>query len=494
MVLVIPVKPKSNNTTGSAPTTASIAQGELGLNTFDGTLYTQINQSGTTSIVVLGGVISFSGDFTGSGRPGAAIAATLKNTGSAGTYTKVTTDAQGRVSSGGSLSSSDVTGALTFTPINAATLGVANGTATLDSGGHLTAGQIPPALVGGLNYQGTWNATTNSPTLASSTGTKGFYYKCSTAGTTTLDGISVWNVGDDAVFNGSTWDKIDGLANEVVSVAGHTGVVTLALATDLTDVVISSVSNGQALTWDSASSKWKNTTLGGGSGTVTSMSSANSAITVASATTTPVITFVPSAVLLSTLGGSLTMSQLSPSGTDGFVIMTVAGAAAWTVPSLANLGLAATANPAANGTAAPGTSTLVSRGDHVHPSDTTKANLASPTFTGTPALAAATATTPAANDNSTKVATTAYYAGQAATATPTANGTGAVGTSLLFARSDHVHPSDTTKANLASPTFTGAPALAAATATTPATTDNSTLVATTAFVNALLATVNGGTY
>ena len=52
--------------------------------------------------------------------------------------------------------------------------GVANGVATLDSGGTVPLSQLPP--LGDLNYQGTWNASTNTPTLTSSTGTKGYYY------------------------------------------------------------------------------------------------------------------------------------------------------------------------------------------------------------------------------------------------------------------------------------------------------------------------------
>lgn len=50
--------------------------------------------------------ITVSGDATGSGTT--TLALTLKNTGTAGTYTKVTTDAQGRVSSGTTLSASDI--------------------------------------------------------------------------------------------------------------------------------------------------------------------------------------------------------------------------------------------------------------------------------------------------------------------------------------------------------------------------------------------------
>jgi len=64
-----------------------------------------------------------------------------------------------------------------------------------------------------------------------------------------------------------------------------------------------------------------------------------------------------------------------------------------------------------------------------------KAALSSPTFTGTPA-----APTAAVNTNTTQIATTAFVVAQAGTATPIIEGTGAVGTSLRYAREDHVHP------------------------------------------------------
>lgn len=69
--------------------------------------------------------------------------------------------------------------------------------------------------------------------------------------------------------------------------------------------------------------------------------------------------------------------------------------------------------------------------------------------------AGGTSTTPATDNNSTNIATTAYVVGQASAINPAMNGTAAVGTSLRYARQDHVHPSDTTRAPLASPTFTG---------------------------------------
>ena len=118
----------------------------------------------------------------------------------------------------------DLTGFGTAATLDA---GVANGVATLDSSGTVPLSQIP--ALGDLNYQGTWNATTNSPTLTSSVGTKGFYYVVSVAGTTNLNGITDWQIGDWAVFNGSVWQKIDN-TDAVTSVNGYTGTVVLTAA------------------------------------------------------------------------------------------------------------------------------------------------------------------------------------------------------------------------------------------------------------------------
>lgn len=65
------------------------------------------------------------------------------------------------------------------------------------------------SVAGGLSYQGTWNASTNTPTLASGVGTNGYYYIVATAGSTNLDGITDWQIGDWLMFNGTVWQKID---------------------------------------------------------------------------------------------------------------------------------------------------------------------------------------------------------------------------------------------------------------------------------------------
>ena len=99
--------------------------------------------------------------------------------------------------------------------INTATTAVTKANATNDTTVATTAfvqnliGTIPAGLV----FQGTWNAATNTPTLTSGSGTTGHFYIVSTDGSTNLDGITDWKVGDWAVFveQGASdqWEKVD---------------------------------------------------------------------------------------------------------------------------------------------------------------------------------------------------------------------------------------------------------------------------------------------
>ena len=85
-------------------------------------------------------------------------------------------------------------------------------------------GTIPAGLV----FQGTWNASTNTPTLASGSGTTGHFYIVSVAGSTNLDGVTDWEVGDWAVFieQGASdqWEKIDN--SSVLGGSGSGGSLT----------------------------------------------------------------------------------------------------------------------------------------------------------------------------------------------------------------------------------------------------------------------------
>ncbi len=107
--------------------------------------------------------------------------------------------------------------------------GVALGVATLDAGGTVPLSQLPASIQGGVSYQGSWDAATNTPTIVSSVGTKGYYYVVSVAGSTNINGISDWLPGDWIIFNGSIWQKIDN-TDAVASVNGYTGVVVLNAA------------------------------------------------------------------------------------------------------------------------------------------------------------------------------------------------------------------------------------------------------------------------
>jgi hypothetical protein len=80
--------------------------------------------------------------------------------------------------------------------------------------------------IGALNYKGTWNASTNTPALASGVGIKGDYYVVSVAGTTSLDGISNWGVGDWVTFNGSVWQRVEGGADLNGVNLSYTGTLT----------------------------------------------------------------------------------------------------------------------------------------------------------------------------------------------------------------------------------------------------------------------------
>jgi hypothetical protein len=100
-------------------------------------------------------------------------------------------------------------------------------------------------ITSGLDYQGTWNASTNTPALASGVGTNGYYYIVSVAGSTNLDGVTDWQIGDWAVFNGSVWQKLD-QTDIVTSVAGRTGAVTLS-NTDISGLGTMSTQNSSSV-------------------------------------------------------------------------------------------------------------------------------------------------------------------------------------------------------------------------------------------------------
>lgn len=114
--------------------------------------------------------------------------------------------------------------------------GANNGYASLDSGGKVPLSQLPASL---MEYQGTWDASTNTPTLADGTGTSGFFYRVQVAGTQNLgSGSQTFVVGDWVMYNGSIWQLAHSGADAVTSVNGQAGVVVLT-----TDDVAQGVTN-----------------------------------------------------------------------------------------------------------------------------------------------------------------------------------------------------------------------------------------------------------
>jgi len=165
------------------------------------------------------GASTLTGYVKGNGTAAMTASATVPSTDVTGLGTMSTQNSNNISVTGGSISGVTVSGYIP-TSEKAQPLGVA----TLDAGGKVPTSQIP--MQGDLNYQGTWNASTNTPTLVSSTGTQGYYYVVSVAGTTNLNGITDWQVGDWAIFNGSVWQKVDN-TDAVSSVNGQTGTVVL---------------------------------------------------------------------------------------------------------------------------------------------------------------------------------------------------------------------------------------------------------------------------
>ena len=135
--------------------------------------------------------------------------------------------------------------------------GVANGYASLDASTKVPMAQIPDALVGASQYQGTWNASTNTPAIPTAAiGNKGWYYVVATAGTTNINGINSWAVGDQIISNGTVWQKIVNVS-AVTSVNTYTGAVVLTKA----DVGLGSVDNTSDATKNSAVATLTNKTL-----------------------------------------------------------------------------------------------------------------------------------------------------------------------------------------------------------------------------------------
>jgi hypothetical protein len=144
--------------------------------------------------------------------------------------------------------------------------------------------------IGALNYKGVWNATTNTPALASGVGTKGDYYVVSVAGSTNLDGETLWGVGDWAVYNGAAWQKVEG---------GNTiNATTVSASTSVTTPVIQATSSAGGTLKNNGGTAQLQWGSGGGSNlsleVATNINPANAAVAI-SPTGTGTVTINPAA-------------------------------------------------------------------------------------------------------------------------------------------------------------------------------------------------------
>jgi hypothetical protein len=83
--------------------------------------------------------------------------------------------------------------------------------ATLDASNKLNIEQLPASA---FSYQGTWAASTNTPTLANGSGTAGHVYYASDSGSVNFGAGSIsFSTGDAVVYDGSIWQKVPDVAN-----------------------------------------------------------------------------------------------------------------------------------------------------------------------------------------------------------------------------------------------------------------------------------------
>ena len=140
-------------------------------------------------------------------------------------------------------------------------LGAANGVATLDSGGKVPVSQLPNSV---MKNKGTWNVTTNTPYLVNGVGNAGDVYMVigAAVGGTNHDfgsGNILFYNGDQAIYDGSAWQRASGSSGTVTSVAVAPGSSVSALS-----ISGSPITNSGTITIDFAGTNLQYVTGSGG--------------------------------------------------------------------------------------------------------------------------------------------------------------------------------------------------------------------------------------
>ena len=196
-----------------------------------------------------------------------------------GRVTAVTTGATGQVNSVGTNTSGtiEISGGAIDPKVSTRTAAVVNNGTALATGDQIfdfVTGQIAN-IPSGLSFEGNWNADTDTPDLSTATPDNGQFWIVSVAGSTDLDGITDWEVGDWAIYVSTGagtdgWQKVDntstlsgaGVAGQVsfwtgtANVAGDAGFTynsttnNLAVGNNITASGVITASGGNSGEWN----------------------------------------------------------------------------------------------------------------------------------------------------------------------------------------------------------------------------------------------------
>lgn len=115
--------------------------------------------------------------------------------------------------------------------IGAQTTAKATGVCPLDENGLIPVNRLPTES---LVFKGLWNASTNSPHLSNSNGTKGDFYICSVAGTQNLgSGNITFSENDTVIHDGTIWHRVasSSTRTELLNIIGNSSETNIGLMT-----------------------------------------------------------------------------------------------------------------------------------------------------------------------------------------------------------------------------------------------------------------------
>lgn len=159
----------------------------------------------------------------------------------------------------------------------------------------------PASIASSQIFAGAYDATLDQPDIVSIGGSAGTYYIVTVAGTQNLGAGAVsLDVGDWVIFNGTSWDKLAVGSNTVSGFNGRTGLVVPATGdyswsmltkaagkltgskvSDIADVDVAGIQDGDILQWNAGGSKWEVNSVPAPSitaGSITNTQLANSAV------------------------------------------------------------------------------------------------------------------------------------------------------------------------------------------------------------------------